>query len=1132
MHAPRSNIFDVKTVSRGKAMKSHILHLVQKIAYLFLFAAIPASSVLAVPSQVPLETKEVGGAGIDPNVMILLDTSLSMDSKDGTGFRRITRAKNALRNIVQNTDNVYFCLATFDQRRKHPYSNDKLSNGAYMNSNRICGTDKQTLIAELNNIEEGHRNQYSNCKNNTTQECYARGTPTASALYDITRYFSNPTAAPFFGKFDNHAQYPDPILGPCQQNIVVISTDGFSYADWQRVDDSSGNTQVLPLSALPKETISAANAVDGRSHELPRWADGYAENVDLIPGKANSTCRGNSKSPDTPPGTNPNPKFQSSCLDDLALYANQLDLKTGTSNGFDWDAAPFERQSLEIHTIGLNINGAILQSAADLGGGTYKTTDTASSIESAFEEIISGIAKVSGSASDITASGTSFFVAENGIDFYITSYNTDGWFGELYSYNVTESAPGVINSNAGLNWKASEHIPPVATRKVFTNNLNDLSDADTAVLFQTASLSDSQMIDIGVDPILLGRATDDPDDPVYPTAADIATALTEQTARVDRVVSYIKGDGSNEKSLTGGTQEFRDRTRLIGGISKRNILGDLIHSRPTFIHHSDYGYADSDYGTFLDSNAINTRKAMVYVGGNDGMLHAIDAESGVEKFAYIPSTLISKIRALSEQNFDENHQIYVDGIPTGTDAKLDNDWSTVFASPFGAGGKGLFLLDVTNPESDIDTLYRWEINNDSPDYSDMGFILNQSKITRVLDDSNNEHWVLITGNGVHSENGAAVIYVINLDDGTLFQNPIVIDSGLDGNGDKKYATLDAGNGVTDVAAVGASGGSFATKLYASTLKGEVWSLDYNPSSGSDGKFEFHFEDANSGADVPLFTAYSPDRFDYDRDGNTSELVSQPITGEIVVTAGPSDDVQGARGGFLVSFGTGRYFSNSDIEQENNLKVQSFYTIWDTDSDDNGDYIDGNLTRLDLVEQTVTNQYDISGHTNAFRDSSKNPVDWGNDRGWYIDLVSDFGERIIGRPLVLFERIGFKSIVPTQIIQDVSGFNPITDVWLSSSNGGINSTAQCNIDASGIHGWYMQFNRNNGYAPLGAEFSVRGDPGLGIAGESTAGNNIFQNPIIIQTTDGRSRYVNIDVDGDVTELLSSARFERSSWRRLQ
>jgi hypothetical protein len=179
-------------------MKPITLPFVRSIAYTCLATLLPVSAGLAAPAQVPLETKIVG-AGVDPNVMILLDNSWSMSRRDRGGIRRMKRAKDAVKSIINKTNNVRFCLSTFDRASPDShFTTGWRSHGAYINENRECGTPKATLIAQIDNMyEESARPwQYSG-----SMEPYAYGTTTASALFDITRYFKN--LPPWFGTFDN-----------------------------------------------------------------------------------------------------------------------------------------------------------------------------------------------------------------------------------------------------------------------------------------------------------------------------------------------------------------------------------------------------------------------------------------------------------------------------------------------------------------------------------------------------------------------------------------------------------------------------------------------------------------------------------------------------------------------------------------------------------------------------------------------------------------------------------------------------------------------------------------------------------------------------------------------------------------
>ena len=76
---------------------------------------------------------------------------------------------------------------------------------------------------------------------------------------------------------------------------------------------------------------------------------------------------------------------------------------------------------------------------------------------------------------------------------------------------------------------------------------------------------------------------------------------------------------------------------------KTNLLGDIINSQSQYIARPNGGFGDASYAKFAaDYSASNTtgkgdRKAMIYVGANDGMLHGFDATTGEELLAYVPS---------------------------------------------------------------------------------------------------------------------------------------------------------------------------------------------------------------------------------------------------------------------------------------------------------------------------------------------------------------------------------------------------------------------------------------------------------------------------------------------------------------
>ena len=98
---------------------------------------------------------------------------------------------------------------------------------------------------------------------------------------------------------------------------------------------------------------------------------------------------------------------------------------------------------------------------------------------------------------------------------------------------------------------------------------------------------------------------------------------------------------------------------------------------------------------------------MIYVGGNDGMLHGFSAVDGTEKIAYVPRGVIPSLTRLSSQNYNSEHRYFVDGSPMTGDVDMSTDiqdpknpndpnytpdWRTLLVGTLGAGGKGYFIF--------------------------------------------------------------------------------------------------------------------------------------------------------------------------------------------------------------------------------------------------------------------------------------------------------------------------------------------------------------------------------------------------------------------------------------------------------
>lgn len=102
----------------------------------------------------------------------------------------------------------------------------------------------------------------------------------------------------------------------------------------------------------------------------------------------------------------------------------------------------------------------------------------------------------------------------------------------------------------------------------------------------------------------------------------------------------------------------------------------------------------SDADCFFTDNAA--RRAIVFVGANDGMLHAIDGRTGLELWAFIPFNLLPKLRTLPwGHGLDAGFRFMVDSSPKLADVKVDGRWRTYLTFGEGAGGTFYNTIDVT-----------------------------------------------------------------------------------------------------------------------------------------------------------------------------------------------------------------------------------------------------------------------------------------------------------------------------------------------------------------------------------------------------------------------------------------------------
>lgn len=450
---------------------------------------------------------------------------------------------------------------------------------------------------------------------------------------------------------------------------------------------------------------------------------------------------------------------------------------------------------------------------------------------------------------------------------------------------------------------------------------------------------------------------------------DIATAM-----------AYLRGNTSREVRNSNGI--YRTRT---------TVLGDIVNSSPLISSPTDdYGYQRistafaTSYADYLQTKADHGRY-MVYVGANDGMLHAFDggmngagtadSAGGTETFAYVPGTALGHMGNLlypykasdkTDQKF--RHRYYVDGPLAVADVQLSSRWATALVGTAGAGGRAVFGLDVTTPSSFGTGSRLWEISDvntqlDATVRANIGHVLGKPVIVPVKS-GNGVAWKAIFGNGYGSADGKAVLFVVDMSDGstrmiTATEAAATAPSGSNGLGNivviDRFRPNPAANPPVGQESINGRDG-LADTVYAADQRGALW--------------KFNLEDAADTVSVPVFTTARQTA------PNSAQVFRQPITGGMTTVTGPA-------GGVMLLFGTGSFSFNSDPLD---VASQSLYGVNDTSERQPV----STLVPADLVTYTVTTTAGVRSIEAA--DFS------GVASGWNVVLPGS-GERFVGNPSV-------------------------------------------------------------------------------------------------------------------------------------
>ncbi len=267
------------------------------------------------------------------------------------------------------------------------------------------------------------------------------------------------------------------------------------------------------------------------------------------------------------------------------------------------------------------------------------------------------------------------------------------------------------------------------------------------------------------------------------------------TALGSTVYDFVSTNATRLRAAMGATSDAAaanliswGRGEDVTGLRNRRgwILGPIVHSTPVVVGAPANFVLTESYQQF--SLANQDRRKTVYVGANDGMLHAFDADSGAEGWAFVPQFALPAFAVMADSFYC--HKYSVDQTVTVKDVQLGGAWKTVLVSGGREGGAAIFAMDVTDPGS---PQLLWQANLPT------GMKYNSDvEITQV-----HGTWLALVGSGLDKTNKEAWVHAYQLSDGTLLGSkrmsvdaravrnkatrPVTLDLDLDGNTDLVYA---------------------------------------------------------------------------------------------------------------------------------------------------------------------------------------------------------------------------------------------------------------------------------------------------------------------------------------------------------
>lgn len=850
----------------------------------------------------------------------------------------------------------------------------------------------------------------------TSGSSYKSYDPVSELYYEAIRYVQGqqPTAAATSGlttamydSFPIYTNWVDPITSSCQDTSIV-----------QIADANTWNDKTIPGNTRTDGAGDAARSVGSNEPSAVLWTDRVGTLENFTGGGASlgqaTTGRGNSfyiaglahwAHTQQMRNDRPNIRVKTYMIDvnennpGYRVKRTEPLYLAAKYGGFDVQAgdatfSPFTPFPDGITPTNTRWANGVDDDQLPLPKTFYLASDPKRMIDG-LRKIAADVAGSTGTLAGGSVSSTRI-ASGSSTGTYTTRLDGQNDAATVLAYKLTYNAvSGAVTVDSNIDWNASTKL----LARTSARNMYSTDPAGAGIDFSWSSLDVAQKLLYNTDP---------------------GSQLVDNLGQ--RRVDYLKGArvDENSRGTAGNPRPFRDRTSLIASI---------VNSAPTYV-----GAKKPPNGTG------GSRSAAVYVGTNNGLLHAFDAINGDELFAFIPQPFVNVLPETTSPNFARKPM--VDAPPAVADAQTATGvWKSVLVSGYGGGAQGVFALDVTDPVAFNASKVLWHFSD--TDDSKMGNLTSAPQIFKFKVGTNSYKWFAVVPSGYNNNvvdspintplkydaDNTRALFLLALD------KPTATAWSLGTN----YFRIELPTGFTDTSlttALGSPGAELGSngevvRMYSGDTQGNLWKFDFtlvNNPFASNTSIQGVIGFGGGGNAKPLFTALNG-------------TVRQPITIVPNVGTGPG------RSNVIV-FGTGKFIEGADSAAASNTQ-QAIYGIWDDLTNVAASRVTGSAQLALRSASGTGNTFVVEGNEFQYGYDSSGNTSSTKKKGWKFNLPDAAnGERQVTNMTVANNFVFFNT---SQSVPPAAGACTAFGGRLCSVNGstGLSNGATCQATKEGF-----------------------------------------------------------------------------------